>query len=62
MSVLLKFYFPTPIKVKGGEIIGLVGEYNIPTKKGNKLLHLEVFTSDDVIAFVSIAKNTFNEE
>ena len=62
MSALLKIYFPTPIKVKAGEIIGLVGEYNIPTKKGNKLLHLEVFTSDDVIAFASSAKNTFNEE
>jgi hypothetical protein len=52
----------TPIKVKSGEIIGLVGEYNIPTKKDNKLLHLEVFTSDDVKTFASSAKNTFNTD
>lgn len=52
----------TPIKVKAGDIIGLVGEYNLSTKKDNKLLHLEVFTSDDVKAFASSAKNTFNTD
>ncbi len=45
MSALLKFYFPTP------EVIGLVGEYNRSKQINRKLLHLEVFTKDDVKSF-----------
>jgi hypothetical protein len=51
-----------PIKVKAGEIIGQVGEYNLSTKKGNKLLHLEVFTSDDVKAFAKASKIKFKND
>ena len=53
MSALLKFYFPTP------EVIGLVGEYNRSKQINRELLHLEVFTKDDVKSFAETAKSTY---
>ncbi|WP_198526373.1 hypothetical protein [Halarcobacter anaerophilus] len=50
---------PTPIKIKAGEVIGLVGEYNRSKQINRELLHLEVFTKDDVISFSDTAKSTY---
>jgi len=47
---------PKPTPVKAGEQLGLLGEYNIKDQKKRKLLHLEVFTGDDVEAFAKKAK------
>ncbi len=47
---------PTPIKIKAGEVIGLMGEYNASEQSNNKVTHLEVFTSDDFKRFVKKAR------
>ena len=49
----------TPIKIKAGEVIGLVGEYNRSKQINRELLHLEVFTKDDVKSFADTAKSTY---
>ncbi|PLY05389.1 MAG: hypothetical protein C0625_15285 [Arcobacter sp.] len=61
MSALLKFYF-TPIKIKAGEVIGLVGEYNRSKQINRELLHLEVFTKDDVKSFSDSAKSSYESD
>lgn len=45
-----------PIDIKAGEILGLTGEYNQMGESGEKLLHLEVFTYDDIDQFKAKAK------
>ena len=45
-----------PIKIKAGEIIGLMGEYNVSKNTNTKVLHLEVFTKDDIKSFSEKAK------
>ena len=37
-----------PIEIKAGEALGLMGEYNQAGESGEKLLHLEVFTYDNM--------------
>ncbi|MGB5919381.1 hypothetical protein, partial [Arcobacter sp.] len=52
--------FPdAPIIIKAGEILGLVGEYNRSKQINRELLHLEVFTKDDVKSFSDTAKSTY---
>ena len=45
-----------PIEIKAGEIIGLMGEYNVSKNTNTKSLHLEVFTKDDIKSFSEKAK------
>jgi len=40
---------PKPIEVKAGDELGLIGEYNQADEQNKKLLHLEVFTYDDIL-------------
>ena len=40
-----------PIEIKAGEELGLMGEYNQIGESGEKLLHLEVFTYDNIEQF-----------
>ncbi|PLY05393.1 MAG: hypothetical protein C0625_15305 [Arcobacter sp.] len=53
---------PTPIKIKAGEVIGLVGEYNRSKQINRELLHLEVFTKDDVKSFSDSAKSSYESD
>jgi predicted chitinase len=46
----------TPIKIKAGETIGLMGEYNIEGERNVNCLHLEVFASEQFKTFVQIAQ------
>ena len=50
------------IKIKAGEVIGLVGEYNRSKQINRELLHLEVFTKDDVKSFADTAKETYKKD
>ena len=50
------------IKIKAGEVIGLVGEYNRSKKTNRELLHLEVFTKDDVNTFATKAKEKYEKD
>ena len=44
---------PVPVKIKAGEVIGHVGKYqNNGEDVSKSVLHLEVFSSDDVPAFI----------
>lgn len=52
----------TPIKIKAGEVIGLVGEYNRSKQINRELLHLEVFTKDDVKSFSDTAKEKYKKD
>ncbi len=52
----------TPIKIKAREVIGLVGEYNRSKQINRELLHLEVFTKDDVKSFAETAKETYKKD
>lgn len=47
---------PTPIKIKAGEVIGLMGEYNQQKESDNKVLHLEVFANEEFKTFVQTAQ------
>jgi hypothetical protein len=45
---------PTPIRIKAGELIGHLGQYqNHDDATPKTMLHLEVFSCDDVPAFIS---------
>lgn len=46
----------TPIKIKAGETIGLMGEYNIEGERNVNCLHLEVFASEQFKTFVQTAQ------
>ena len=48
-----------PIEIKAGEELGLMGEYNQIGESGEKLLHLEVFTYDDISQFTAKAKAAY---
>ena len=48
-----------PIEIKAGETLGLMGEYNQIGESGEKLLHLEVFTYDDISQFTAKAKAAY---
>ena len=48
-----------PIEIKAGEELGLMGEYNQAGESGEKLLHLEVFTYDDISQFTAKAKAAY---
>ena len=48
-----------PIEIKAGEALGLMGEYNQIGESGEKLLHLEVFTYDDISQFTAKAKAAY---
>jgi hypothetical protein len=41
-----------PIEIKAGEIIGLIGEYNINNEENEKCLHLEVIADDNLKRYV----------
>ena len=45
-----------PIEIKAGEELGLMGEYNQIGESGEKLLHLEVFTYDNIEQFKAKAE------
>ena len=47
------------IEIKAGEALGLMGEYNQIGESGEKLLHLEVFTYDDISQFTAKAKAAY---
>jgi predicted chitinase len=50
------------IKVNAGDALGLVGEYNRSLQINRELLHLEVFTGDDVYSFASKAKAAYEAD
>lgn len=51
------FVLPRPVKIKAGERIGHVGRYqNNGDVASKNLLHLEVFSSEDVPAFIESCK------
>ncbi len=49
----------TPLVVKAGDPLGLVGEYNNAPSSNKKVLHLELFTGDDVKAFAETAQKKY---
>ncbi|MBN6069654.1 glycoside hydrolase family 19 [Aggregatibacter actinomycetemcomitans] len=51
-----------PIEIAAGTELGLMGEYNQVGESNQKLLHLELFTYDDVEAFREKAKITYKED
>ena len=51
-----------PIVIKGGEELGLMGEYNQIGESGEKLLHLEVFTYDDIEQFKAKAEAAYKQD
>ncbi|WP_244151925.1 glycoside hydrolase family 19 protein [Rodentibacter myodis] len=51
-----------PIEIKAGEELGLMGEYNQPGESGEKLLHLEVFTYDNVNQFKAKAEAAYKQD
>ncbi|WGE53804.1 glycoside hydrolase, family 19 [Actinobacillus equuli] len=52
----------SPIAVKVGEELGLMGEYNQAGESQQKLLHLEVFSYDDIEAFRTKAKGAYTQD
>ena len=50
------------IAVKAGEVLGLMGEYNQMGERGEKLLHLEVFTYDDIEQFKAKAETAYKQD
>ncbi|WGE42562.1 hypothetical protein [Actinobacillus equuli] len=52
----------SPIAVKAGEELGLMGEYNQAGESQQKLLHLEVFSYDDIEAFRAKAKGAYAQD
>lgn len=45
---------PQPYKIKAGELVGHIGKYqNFDDARSRAMLHLEVFTSEDVPAFLA---------
>lgn len=51
-----------PIVVKAGEELGLMGEYNQIGESGEKLLHLEVFTYDNIEQFKAKAEAAYKQD
>ena len=51
-----------PIAVKAGEELGLMGEYNQIGESGEKLLHLEVFTYDNIEQFKAKAEAAYKQD
>ncbi|WP_256856108.1 glycoside hydrolase family 19 [Rodentibacter ratti] len=51
-----------PIEIAAGTELGLMGEYNQTGEINQRLLHLEVFTYDDIEAFREKAKAAYEEE
>ncbi|WP_244149471.1 hypothetical protein [Rodentibacter genomosp. 2] len=50
------------IEVKAGDKLGLMGEYNQMGESGEKLLHLEVFTYDDIEQFKAKAEAAYKRD
>ncbi len=53
---------PKPVQVKAGEVLGFMGEYNQMEENGKRLLHLEVFTYDDIEVFRNKAKEAYQQD
>ena len=51
-----------PIEIKAGEVLGLMGEYNQIGESGEKLLHLEVFTYDNIEQFKTKAEAAYRKD
>ena len=51
-----------PIEIKAGEELGLMGEYNQIGERGEKLLHLEVFTYDNIEQFKAKAEAAYKQD
>lgn len=51
-----------PIEIKAGETLGLMGEYNQIGESGEKLLHLEVFTYDNIEQFKAKAEAAYKQD
>jgi len=51
-----------PIEIKAGEALGLMGEYNQTGESGEELLHLEVFTYDDIEQFKVKAEAAYKQD
>ena len=51
-----------PIVIKAGEELGLMGEYNQIGESGEKLLHLEVFTYDNIEQFKTKAEAAYRKD
>ena len=51
-----------PIAIKAGEVLGLMGEYNQAGESGEKLLHLEVFTYDNIEQFKAKAEAAYKQD
>ena len=51
-----------PIEIKAGEVLGLMGEYNQIGESGEKLLHLEVFTYDNIEQFKAKAEAAYKQD
>lgn len=50
------FVLPVPVKIKAGERVGYVGKYQNSGEAARDVLHLEVFSCDDVPAFIDSCK------
>ena len=50
------------IAVKAGEELGLMGEYDQIGESGEKLLHLEVFTYDNIEQFKAKAEAAYKQD
>ena len=51
-----------PIEIKAGEALGLMSEYNQIGESGEKLLHLEVFTYDNIEQFKAKAEAAYKQD
>ena len=51
-----------PIVIKAGEELGLMGEYNQIGESGEKLLHLAVFTYDNIEQFKAKAEAAYKQD
>ena len=51
-----------PIEIKAGEALGLMGKYNQTGESGEKLLHLEVFTYDNIEQFKAKAEAAYKQD
>jgi len=53
---------PTPVPIQAGSLIGHLGKYQAASQsEAQDLLHLEVFSCDDVEAFVALSRTRANQ-
>lgn len=56
------YILPTPVPIQAGALIGHLGKYQAASQsEAQDLLHLEVFSCDDVEAFVALSRTRANQ-